>query len=43
MLFIKEMEYDNPKKVEGIVVLNNFDYDGLLTTHKLQNIISSLH
>ena len=41
MMVLKEMDYDNPNKVLDCVVLHNYDYDGYLSVHKLQNIIST--
>lgn len=40
MLFITEVDdEDNPTKVDDLICLHNFDYDGKLYLHKLQNIV----
>lgn len=40
MMVLKEMDYNNPKETLECIVLHNYDYDGYLSVHKLQNIIS---
>lgn len=41
MLFLNEVDDENnPSKVTDCVCLHNFDYDGKLYLHKLQNIIA---
>ncbi|MGK0174077.1 MAG: hypothetical protein ACI9AT_000440 [Ulvibacter sp.] len=39
MVFIKEMDHDDPRKVTDMVCLHNFDYDGYLTEEKIESII----
>lgn len=41
MLFLNEVDNeDNPTKVNDLVCIHNFDYDGKLYLHKIQNIVA---
>jgi len=42
MLFIYERNEDNPQKINDIIVLHNYDYDGLLTKKKISTLIKAL-
>ncbi len=42
MLFLCEQDKDNPENTKSVIVIHNFDYDGYLYLHKLQNLIYSL-
>lgn len=40
MLFIQEIDFEVSNQVTDIICLHNFDYDGKLYLHKLQNIVA---
>lgn len=42
MMVLKEKDYNNPKEISDCIVLHNYDFDGYLSVHKLQNIIALL-
>lgn len=40
MLFIGQLDENNEKKINDIIVLHNYDYDGYLEKEKLELLIS---
>jgi hypothetical protein len=42
MLFICETEEHNPQKIEGLIVLKNYDYDGYTTIENIKDIITAI-
>lgn len=42
MLFICSTNKENNKEITDVIVLHNFDYDGLLTKEKVEAIIKAL-
>lgn len=42
MMFVVELDRDNPKKITDLVCLHNYDYDGYLTLEKVKNIINAI-
>ncbi len=42
MLFICQSSKDDPKKIDDVVCIYNYDYDGYLTVEKLQKIIDAI-
>lgn len=41
-LAICEIDDENPKKINEIIVLHNYDYDGALSMEKITGIIESI-
>ena len=42
MMFITQIDDENPKKITDLVVLHNYDYDGYLTFEKVESLINLL-
>lgn len=42
MLFICETEEHNPQKIEGLIVLKNYDYDGQTKIEDVKIIITAI-
>ena len=42
MLFICETEEQNPQKIEEIIILKNYDYDGYTTIEDIKKIITAI-
>ncbi len=42
MIFLTEIDSDNPKKITDCICVHNYDYDGFLTEEKITNLIKCL-
>ena len=43
MLWICQSSKDNPNKIEDLICLHNYDYDGPITETKIKKLIESLN
>ena len=42
MLFICEIDEKEPRKINDLICLRNFDYDGYTTIEQIKSIITSI-
>lgn len=42
IVFIGEIDEDNPKKINELIVLRNFDYDGYTTLEQIKTLIETI-
>jgi len=42
MMFIKEMSFEDKEKVEDLVCVHNYDFDGFMTIEKMTALITGL-
>jgi hypothetical protein len=42
MIYLAEYDYKDPKKIEDLIPIHNYDHDGYISVHKFQHIYLSL-